>query len=141
MQTVKTDLGEINITTETIRSIVSLNLTDVKGVVGSRKSIIKEITDMLRGETNENETEEANSTIKVEIKDNKPLINLFIIIKYGVRIPDIAWDIQNRVKEGLMKKLGTEINEIDIHVQGIQFPKKSQSRKDLVASNLFIKVF
>ena len=141
MQTIKTDLGEININTETIRSIVGLNLTDVKGVVGSRKSIIKEITDMLRGETNENETEEANRTIKVEIKDNKPLINLFIIIKYGVRIPDIAWDIQNRVKEGLMKKLGTGINEIDIHVQGIQFPKKSQSRKDLVASNLFIKVF
>jgi len=141
MQTVKTDLGEINITTETIRSIVGLNLTGVKGVVGSRKSIIKEITDMLKGETNENEIEEANRTIKVEIKDNKPLINLFIIIKYGVRIPDIAWDIQNRVKEGLMKKLGTEINEIDIHVQGIQFPKKSQSRKDLVASNLFIKVF
>jgi len=141
MQTVKTDLGEINITKETIRSIASLRLADVKGVVGSRKSIIKEITDMLRGDTNENETEEATRTIKVELKDNKPLINLFIIIKYGVRIPDIAWDIQSRVKEGLMKKLGIDINEIDIHVQGIQFPKKRQSRKDLVASNLFIKVF
>ncbi|HAJ33894.1 MAG TPA: hypothetical protein DCK79_11195 [Candidatus Atribacteria bacterium] len=141
MQTIKTDLGEINITRETIRSIVSLRLTDVKGVVGSRKSIIKEITDMLRGDTSENETEEASRTIKVEIKDNKPLINLFITIKYGVRIPDIAWDIQSRVKEGLIKKLGIEINEIDIHVQGIQFPKKRQSKKDLVASNLFIKVF
>ena len=141
MQTIKTDLGEINVTEETIGNIVSLNLADVKGVVGSRKSIIKEITDMLRGETNENEIEEASRNIKVEIKDNKPLINLFIIIKYGVRIPDIAWDIQSRVKEGLMKKLGTDINEIDIHVQGIQFPKKTQSRKDLVASNLFIKVF
>jgi uncharacterized alkaline shock family protein YloU len=141
MQTVKNDLGEINITKETIRSIVSLNLADVKGVVGSRKSIIKEITDMLRGEINENETEEAFRTIKVEIKDNKPLINFYVIIKYGVRIPDIAWDIQSRVKENLMKKLGTDVNEIDIHVQGIQFPKKSQSRKDLVASNLFIKVF
>ena len=141
MQTVRTDLGEIYITTETIRSIVSLNLADVKGVVGSRKSIIKEITDMLRGETNENETEEATRTIKVEIKNNKPLINLYIIIKYGVRIPDIAWDIQSRVKKTLMKKLNSDINEIDIHVQGIQFPKKTQSRKDLVASNLFIKVF
>jgi len=141
MQTVKTDLGEINVTRETIRSIVSLNLADVKGLVGSRKSIIKEITDMLRGETNENEIEEADRTIKVEIKDNKPLINLFIIIKYGVRIPDIAWDIQSRVKEGLIKKLGVEINEIDIHIQGIQFPKKTQSRRDLVASNLFVKVF
>ncbi|MBA7516622.1 hypothetical protein ES705_08670 [subsurface metagenome] len=141
MQTVKTDLGEINITKETIRSIVILNLADVKGVVGNRKSIIKEITDMLKGDTNENETEEAVRSIKVEIKDNKPLINLYIIIKYGVRIPDIAWDIQSRVKENLMKKLNIDINEIDIHVQGIQFPKKTQSRKDLVASNLFVKVF
>ena len=141
VQIINTDLGEINITEETIRSIVSLRLADVKGVVGSRKSIIKEITDMLRGDTSENEIEEASRTIKVEIKDDKPLINLFIIIKYGVRIPDIAWDIQSRVKEGLMKKLGMDINEIDIHVQGIQFPKKRQSRKDLVASNLFIKVF
>ena len=141
MQTTLTDLGEINVTKETIRSMVSLNLADVKGVVGSRKSIIKEITDMLRGDTNENETEEATRTIKVEIKDNKPLINLYIIIKYGVRIPDIAWDIQSRVKENLMKKLGINVNEIDIHVQGIQFPKKTQSRKDLIASNLFVKVF
>ncbi len=141
MQTIKTDLGEINVTEETIGNIVSLNLADVKGVVGSKKSIIKEITDMLRGATSENEIEEASRTIKVEIKDNKPLINLYIIIKYGVRIPDIAWDIQSRIKEGLMNKLGIDINEIDIHVQGIQFPKKTQSRKDLVASNLFIKVF
>ncbi len=141
MQTIKTDLGEINVTEETIGSIVSLNLADVKGVVGSRKTIIKEITDMLRGDTSENRIEETSRTIKVEIKDNKPLINLYIIIKYGVRIPDIAWDIQNRVKEGLREKLGTDINEINIHVQGIQFPKKTQSRRDLVASNLFVKVF
>lgn len=141
MQTIKTELGEINVTEETIGNIVSLNLADVKGVVGSRKSIIKEIADMLRGDTSENEIDEASRNIKVEIKDNKPLINLYIIIKHGVRIPDIAWDIQTRVKEGIMKKLGIDINEIDIHVQGIQFPKKTQSRKDLVASNLFVKVF
>jgi len=141
MQTVKTDLGEIIISNETIGSIVSLNLSEVKGVVGSRKSIIKEITDMLRGDTIENEIEEASRTIKVEIKDNKPLIKLNIIIKYGVRIPDIAWDIQSRVKKGLAKKLGIETNEIDIHIQGIQFPKKTQSKRDLVASNLFVEVF
>ena len=141
MQTVKTDLGEINITKQTIRSIVGLGLADVKGVVGNRKSIIKEITDMLRGDASENETKESFRTIKVEIKDNKPFINLYITIKYGVRIPDIAWDIQNRVKESLIKKLNIAINEIDIHVQGIQFPKKIQSKKDLVTSNLFVKVF
>lgn len=141
MQTIKTDLGEINIAIETIGSIVNLNLADVKGVIGSRKTIVKEITDMLRGNTSKDELDESSRNIKVEIKGNKPSINLYVVIKYGVRIPDIAWDIQTRIKKDLAKKLNSDIDEINIHVQGIQFPKKTQSRKDLVASNLFIKIF
>lgn len=141
MQTIKTDLGEINIAIETIGSIVNLNLADVKGVIGSRKTIVKEITDMLRGNTNKDELDKSSRNIKVEIKGNKPSINLYVVIKYGVRIPDIAWDIQSRIKKDLAKKLNSDIDEINIHVQGIQFPKKTQSRKDLVASNLFIKIF
>lgn len=141
MQTIKTDLGEINIAKETIGSIANLNLVDVKGVIGSRKTIVKEITDMLRGNTNKDELDKYSRNIKVEIKENKPSMNLYIIIKYGVRIPDIAWDIQSRIKKDLAKKLNLDIDEINVHVQGIQFPKKTQSRKDLVTSNLFIKIF
>ncbi len=141
MQTIKTDLGEINIAKGTIGSIVNLNLADVKGVIGSRKTIVKEITDMLRGNINKDELDESSRNIKVDIKGNKPSINLYVVIKYGVRIPDIAWDIQSRIKKDLAKKLNSDIDEINIHVQGIQFPKKTQSRKDLVASNLFIKIF
>ncbi len=141
MQTIKTNLGEINIEKETIESIVNLNLADVKGVIGSRKTIVKEITDMLMGNTSKDELNESSRNIKVEIKGNKPSINLYVIIKYGVRIPDIAWDIQSRIKKDLAKKLDSDINEINVHVQGIQFPKKTQSRKDLIASNLSIKVF
>jgi len=141
MQTVKTDLGQIEISKETIESIVSLNLADVKGVVGSKKTIIKEITDMLMGDTDKNELNISSRTIKIEINNNKPLINLYIIIKYGVRIPDIAWDIQTRIKEDIKNKLGINIDEIDIHVEGILFPKRTQSRKDLVTPNLFVKVF
>jgi len=139
MHTIKNSLGDINISQETIESMVRLNLTDVKGVVGSKKTIIKEITDMLMGNTSGIKNSSRN--IKVEIKDNHIFIDLFIIIKYGVRIPDIAWDIQNRIKEELMRKIESEAREINIRVQGIQFHKKAQSRKDLVAPNLFIKVF
>ena len=139
MQTIKNSLGEINISRETIESMVRLKLADVKGVVGSKRTIIKEITDMLMG--NINGTDDTSRNIKVEIKENNIFIDLSIIIKYGVRIPDIAWDIQNRIKEELITKIDSDAREINIHIQGIQFPKKAQSRKDLVASNLFIKVF
>jgi len=139
MQTIKTELGEINISKETIRYIVSLNLVDVKGVVGSKKTVINEITDMLMGNTDI--ISNASNNIKIEIKDNKIFIDLFIIIKYGVRIPDIAWDIQSKIKEELIKKIGTDASEINIHIQGIQLTKKAQSKKELVASDLFIQVF
>lgn len=139
MQNIKTELGEINISIETIESMVSLNLANVKGLVGSKKTIVKEITDMLMGKINKENNTPRNT--KVEIKDNNIFIDLSIIIKYGVRIPDIAWDIQNRIKEDLIKKIDSDAREINIHIQGIQFPKKAQSRKDLVASNLFVKVF
>lgn len=139
MQTIKNNLGEINISIETIESMVSLNLANVKGLVGSKKTIVKEITDMLMGKINKENNTPRN--IKVEIKDNNIFIDLSIIIKYGVRIPDIAWDIQNRIKEDLIKEIDSDAREINIHIQGIQFPKKAQSRKDLVASNLFVKVF
>lgn len=139
MQTIKSELGEINISKETIGYIVRLILVDIKGVVGSKKTVINEITDMLMGNTDI--ISNASSNIKIEIKDNKIFIDLFIIIKYGVRIPDIAWDIQNRIKEELIREIGTDASEINIHIQGIQFPKKAQSKKELVTSDLFIQVF
>jgi uncharacterized alkaline shock family protein YloU len=140
MKTIHTDFGEINITKKTIESIVSLNLADIKGVVGSKKTIMKEIANMLTESTNDIDT--TNKSIKVEINNNKIIINLFIIIKYGVRIPDIAWDIQNRIKKEIIKKLGTDVQEINIRVQGIQFPQKTKSKKDLVTSfGSFVKVF
>ena len=139
MQKIKTELGEINISKETIRYIVSLNLADVKGVVGNKKTVKNEISEMLMGNTNI--ISNASNNIKIEIKDNKIFIDLFTIIKYGVRIPDIAWDIQNRIKEELIRKIGTDASEINIHIQGIQFPKKAQSKKELVAPDLFIQVF
>ena len=139
METIKTIYGKVNIPNETIENLVKINLTDVKGLVGSKKTIIKEITDILRGKIDNEDRNRRN--IKVEVKKDGIFINLFIVLKYGVRIPDIAWEIQNKIKRELKKQIEAENIEINIHVQGIQFSKKMQSKKDLVASNIFVKVF
>lgn len=139
METIKTIYGKVNIPNETIENLVKINLTDVKGLVGSKKTIIKEITDILRGKIDNEDRNRRN--IKVEVKKDGIFIDLFIVLKYGVRIPDIAWEIQNKIKKELKKQIEAENIEINIHVQGIQFSKKMQSKKDLVASNIFVKVF
>jgi len=139
METIKTIYGKVNIPKETIENLVKINLVDVKGLVGSKKTIIKEIADILRGKIDNEDRNRRN--IKVEVKKDGIFIDLFIVLKYGVRIPDIAWEIQNKIKRELKKQIEAENIEINIHVQGIQFSKKMQSKKDLVASNIFVKVF
>ena len=139
MQIISTKYGKVYVTKETIEHLVRINIADIKGLVGSKKTIMKEITDIFRGR--ENIKEKSEKTLKVEIKNDFIIIDLFIVLKYGVRIPDIAWEIQNKIKDQLKQEIEAENVEINIHVQGIQFSKKMQSKKELITSNLFVKVF
>ena len=139
MQIISTKYGKVYVSKETIEHLVRINIADIKGLVGSKKTIMKEITDIFRGR--ENIKEKSEKTLKVEIKNDFIIIDLFIVLKYGVRIPDIAWEIQNKIKDQLKQEIEAENVEINIHVQGIQFSKKMQSKKELITSNLFVKVF
>ena len=139
MKTIKTIYGKVCISKETIGNLIKINLADIKGLVGIKKTIMKEITDILRGK--EGKEEKNRRTLKIEIKKDIIIIDLFIVLKHGVRMPDIAWEIQNKIKMELKKEIDAGNLEINIHIQGIQFYKKMQSKKDLIASNLFVKVF
>ncbi|MEA1940330.1 MAG: Asp23/Gls24 family envelope stress response protein [Candidatus Caldatribacteriota bacterium] len=139
METIKTIYGKVNIPKEIIENIVRVILKDIKGVAKTKKPIMEEMSDISK--KNARKVNKNTKNVKVEIKNNRLSINLSIILERGIRIPDIAWEIQNGIKQELKKIIGVENVEINIHVQGIQFPKKLQSKRDLVTSNLFVKVF
>jgi len=79
METIKTIYGKVNIPNETIENLVKINLTDVKGLVGSKKTIIKEITDILRGKIDNEDRNRRN--IKVEVK--KTVYLSIYLFSYG----------------------------------------------------------
>lgn len=57
--------------------------------------------------------------IKVDIKDNKCKIDANIIVDFGTRIPEVAFEIQTRVKKSVEAMTGLEVREVNVHVQGI----------------------
>ena len=60
----------------------------------------------------------------VRISDDPELsVDLYIDVDYGVKIPQLAWDIQSKVKEILSKNTDRPIKAIDIHVQGVCMDK------------------
>jgi len=139
METIKTEYGKVNVPKDTIKNLIRIHIADIKGLVGSKKTIMKELADIFRGK--ENNHKKSEQSLKIEIKKGLVIIDLFIILKHGVRIPDIAWEIQNKIKELLKQEIEVENVVINIHVQGIQFSKKMQSKEELIASNLFVRVF
>ena len=47
-------------------------------------------------------------------------IDVNIIVEYGSRIPDIAFEIQNRVKKSVEGMTGFIVEEVNVHVQGVK---------------------
>ena len=46
-------------------------------------------------------------------------IDAYVLVRYGQRIPDIAWDVQEKIKDNLERYTGYEVQAVNVNVQGI----------------------
>jgi len=46
-------------------------------------------------------------------------VEIFLIVEFGAKIPETAWDVQKTVHDGLVSEFGIEPRDINIHVQGV----------------------
>lgn len=56
------------------------------------------------------------------------IIDIFVNVYYGYRIPDVAWEIQENVKKKVSEMIGEVTKAVNIHVQGVII--KDDSAKD-----------
>ena len=75
--------------------------------------------------------------IKVEVTDKEAKIDVNIIVEYGSRIPDVAFEIQNRVKKSVEGMTGLKVEEVNVHIQGVntEEKKKSESNEEIKEDN------
>lgn len=67
--------------------------------------------------------------IKVENTEKSLKIDVNIIVEYGARIPDVAYEIQNRVKKAIESMTGLSIEEVNVHVQGVNTESQNKEEK------------
>ena len=72
-----------------------------------------EISEVLSGKKN------LSKGIKVESSEKQTKIDVNIIVEYGIRIPDVAFEIQNRVKKAVESMTGLKVVEVNVHIQGV----------------------
>ncbi|QZY56962.1 Asp23/Gls24 family envelope stress response protein [Crassaminicella profunda] len=116
--------GQIKIADEVVGVIAGLAATEVPGVAGMSGGIAGGIAEML-GRKN------LSKGIKVEVGEKEAAIDLYIIVEYGAKIPDVAWQIQERVKKAIETMTGLNVVEVNIHVQGVNMEKDEKEENPL----------
>ncbi|MCJ7806232.1 MAG: Asp23/Gls24 family envelope stress response protein [Clostridia bacterium] len=122
-RTLPSDLGVVKISDEVVSIVAGLAATEIDGVASMSGGIAGGIAEVL-GRRN------LSKGVKVEVGLEETKIDIFIIVKYGVRVPDVAWDIQENVKKAVENMTGLKVAHVNVHVQGIQFPQKENEETE-----------
>ena len=117
-------LGSIRIADEVVSIIAGLAATEVEGIAGMSGGIAGGIAEML-GRKN------FAKGVKVEVGEKEAAVDLYIIVKYGVRIPDVALAAQENVKQAIENMTGLSVVEVNIHVQGVGFPDEEDKTEEV----------
>jgi uncharacterized alkaline shock family protein YloU len=105
--------GALKVSDEVISIIAGITATDVPGVAGmSGGTLSGGIAEMLGKKY-------LSKGVKVVVNADQIIVDLYIIVEYGSRIPDVAFETQSRVKKTLEGMVGMKVAEVNIHVQGI----------------------
>jgi len=112
-----TTLGSVRVADEVVSIIAGLAATEVSGIAGMSGGIVGGIAEIL-GRKN------FSKGVKVEVGEREAAVDLYIIVKYGVRIPDVALQAQENVKQAIETMTGLSVVEVNVHVQGVGFPEE-----------------
>ncbi|MBM4235275.1 MAG: Asp23/Gls24 family envelope stress response protein [Firmicutes bacterium] len=127
-RTLPLELGTVKIADEVVSIIAGLAATEVKGVASMSGGITGGISEVL-GRKN------FSKGVKVEVGTEEAKVDIFISVKYGERIPDVAWAIQESVKKAIESMTGLKVSSVNVHVQGVQFPQQENSEAEKAESD------
>ena len=103
----------IKIADDVIAVIAGSAASEVPGVAAMAGGFAGGISEVFSGKKN------FAKGIKIEAGEKETKIDVNIVVEYGVRIPDVAFEIQNRVKKAVEGMTGLKVVEVNVHIQGV----------------------
>lgn len=116
------DNGNIKISDDVISTIATIAVSEVEGVHSMGGSFAGDIVEKLGKKT-------MTKGVKIAMEGNEVILDLNVVLKYGVRIPEIAWNIQENVKKSVESMSGLEVTKVNVRVVGIEVENSEKSTK------------
>ncbi len=111
----KTQLGTVDVSRDVVATIAGGAAVDCYGIVGmaSQKQIKDGITDLLGKEN-------FRRGVVIREDEDEVHIDMYIIVSYGTKISEVAYNVQTKVKYQLEQMLGLDVDSVNIFVQGVR---------------------
>jgi len=112
------EVGSVKVADEVLSIVASLAVAEIPGVAGMSGSIRGGISEMLG-------KKDLTKGVKVAAEGKSATLEVYVYIRYGYNIPDVAIAIQEKAKEAVESMTGYEVKAVNVHVEGIKRLEKN----------------
>ena len=113
---IETTLGTVRIADEVVEVIAGMS----GGLVGDIAQMLGRGKNLAKG-------------VKVEVGEQEAVVNLYLVVEYGVSIPEVSIKVQEAVKEAIESMTGLRVVETNVHIQGVNFRPAPEIKDEEVA--------
>lgn len=112
------DLTAVKIPDDVI-SVCAINAAlRTKGVTGVAGGLTDSISENLLGK------ESVSKGTKVTQTGGGITVDIYVKVRFGVKIPTVAWDLQRNIKKEIETMTDRAVLAVNVHVQGVEKEQK-----------------
>lgn len=106
------ELGEIVIAPEVIEVIIGIAASKVDGVYRMQGNLANNVTEFLGRAA-------YGKGVRLVMDEEAIKVDIYTYMKYGVSVPEVAMNMQKRVKQQVLFMTDVELSEVNIHVVAV----------------------
>jgi len=112
--TIQETLGHVHVSPQAVATLASMAVMSCYGVVGmTNKSLAGDLAEILQKES-------WRRGVEVRIQHGEIVIDLYVILEYGLRLSEVAHNIMSAVKYTVERALGVPVRAVNVHIQSVR---------------------
>ena len=117
------EIGDIRVADEVISIVASLAAQEVNGVLCMSSGFREGLNEFLG-------KEQVDKGVRVVFDGKVVHASVYIIIEYNYSIPEVALEVQEKVKDAIENMTGYDVETVDVHVEGVRRREKTELELD-----------
>ena len=117
------ELGNIRIADDVVKTIAAKAATDVEGVYKLAGGVVDEVSKMLG-------KKRPTNGVKVEVGEVECSIEVYLVVKYGYKIPEVAEAVQKAVLDEVSNLSGLKVVEVNVYVQNVRMEEVEETTEE-----------